>query len=550
MTEAVARSGRVQSPRRREIEATLAGGGYAVLVDGPSRPWRSANEIAPEHLELCCDDPRATGPARAQRRRRLRRSVHARLARRLHRRSEPHAADVPLGPLLERARRRGLPAPGARRLHRPRGALPRVAPHVAAIAKAEGLSAHARSVSCAVGARARAEPVSTEARGRARIARRRDPRREVALRPGYHSPQVEVEVRLNTNESPEPPPHGLPRGALAPSCTQSSSTATPTARRPRFGRRSRPHHGVEPAPGFLRQRLERGDPVPPARLRRRRDVPPWSSSRPTRSTPTSPGSPAHLSSTGRRDDEFRVDPGRGRPHRGALGRSSTDQTPRRSASSARPTTRPAASRRPRRIAGRCSQLVPGIVVVDEAYGQFAPRSALELVAHRAAPRRAAHLLQDLGHGRAAPRLRRRRPGGGRLAMSNVALPYHLDALKQAAGRLALGFDDEMRARVAATVEESGAGRRPPSASSGSTVWPSDANFVLFRVDAARRARRSGRGCSSTPCSSATSRTGPGSRAACASRSARGSRTTVPALAAFTSALVEKSLTAQPKRPWM
>ncbi len=23
---------------------------------------------------------------------------------------------------------------------------------------------------------------------------------------GYHSPQVDVEVRLNTNESPEPPP--------------------------------------------------------------------------------------------------------------------------------------------------------------------------------------------------------------------------------------------------------------------------------------------------------------------------------------------------------
>ena len=41
------------------------------------------------------------------------------------------------------------------------------------------------------------------------------------------------------------------------------------------------------------------------------------------------------------------------------------------------------------------------------------------------------------------------------AMSNVALPYHLDALKQAAGRLALRFEDEMRSRVASTVEERG-----------------------------------------------------------------------------------------------
>ena len=32
------------------------------------------------------------------------------------------------------------------------------------------------------------------------------PRDDVALMEGYHSPQVDVAVRLNTNESPEPPP--------------------------------------------------------------------------------------------------------------------------------------------------------------------------------------------------------------------------------------------------------------------------------------------------------------------------------------------------------
>ena len=32
------------------------------------------------------------------------------------------------------------------------------------------------------------------------------PRQDVALMDGYHSPQLDVEVRLNTNESPEPPP--------------------------------------------------------------------------------------------------------------------------------------------------------------------------------------------------------------------------------------------------------------------------------------------------------------------------------------------------------
>ncbi|HZD65402.1 MAG TPA: histidinol dehydrogenase, partial [Acidimicrobiales bacterium] len=40
------------SPRRDEIEATLAEGGYTVLVDGPEAALAVANAIAPEHLEL------------------------------------------------------------------------------------------------------------------------------------------------------------------------------------------------------------------------------------------------------------------------------------------------------------------------------------------------------------------------------------------------------------------------------------------------------------------------------------------------------------------
>ena len=33
-----------------------------------------------------------------------------------------------------------------------------------------------------------------------------EPREDLGLREGYHSAQVEVDVRLNTNESPLPPP--------------------------------------------------------------------------------------------------------------------------------------------------------------------------------------------------------------------------------------------------------------------------------------------------------------------------------------------------------
>src|SRR5262249_19643109 len=34
------------------------------------------------------------------------------------------------------------------------------------------------------------------------------PREDLGLREGYHSPQIDVNVRLNTNESPLPPPPG------------------------------------------------------------------------------------------------------------------------------------------------------------------------------------------------------------------------------------------------------------------------------------------------------------------------------------------------------
>jgi histidinol dehydrogenase len=45
------------APRRTEIDATLASGGRAILVDGPEAAMAVANTIAPEHLELMTADP-------------------------------------------------------------------------------------------------------------------------------------------------------------------------------------------------------------------------------------------------------------------------------------------------------------------------------------------------------------------------------------------------------------------------------------------------------------------------------------------------------------
>ena len=65
------------------------------------------------------------------------------------------------------------------------------------------------------------------------------------------------------------------------------------------------------------------------------------------------------------------------------------------------------------------------------------------------------------------------------ACEAVVLPYHLDAMTQAAGRLALRHVDAMEARVALITEERG---RIASALGELALesWPSDANFILFR----------------------------------------------------------------------
>ncbi len=131
---------------------------------------------------------------------------------------------------------------------------------------------------------------------------------------------------------------------------------------------------------------------------------------------------------------------------------------------------------------------PGLAVVDEAYGQFAPWSATAL---RQGERR------DGAAGEAAAGLVVVRTFSKTWAMAAarlgyciadpevvagceaVALPYHLSAVTQAAGRLALGYRDEMRRRVAVVAEERG---RIAAALATLPVesWPSDANFILFR----------------------------------------------------------------------
>jgi histidinol-phosphate aminotransferase len=118
-------------------------------------------------------------------------------------------------------------------------------------------------------------------------------------------------------------------------------------------------------------------------------------------------------------------------------------------------------------------------VVDEAYGEFAPWSALELVRDD----RALVVVRTYSKvwSMAALRL------GFAVApkwvvdeLEKVVLPYHLAAATQIAGRLALDLGDEMDDRVQRLVDERERVAAELDGIDGITVYPSGANFLLFR----------------------------------------------------------------------
>ena len=133
------------SPRRAEIESTLGEGGYAVVCDSPEQAMAVANAVAPEHLELMTAEPESLLP----------------LVR--------HAGAVFCGPWSPASvgdyiagPNHVLPTNGSARFSEAlrvddfikhvhvvtldEDALARVAPHVVALAEAEGLAAHAESI--------------------------------------------------------------------------------------------------------------------------------------------------------------------------------------------------------------------------------------------------------------------------------------------------------------------------------------------------------------------------------------------------------------------
>jgi histidinol-phosphate aminotransferase len=124
--------------------------------------------------------------------------------------------------------------------------------------------------------------------------------------------------------------------------------------------------------------------------------------------------------------------------------------------------------------------VGGLLVVDEAYGDFADWSAIELVGDDV-PLVVVRTYSKVWS-LAGLRLGYCIGADWTIAeLDKVVLPYHLSIEKQLAGVLALEYGAEMRSRVAALVEERGRLTTALDQLAGVTAFRSGANFVLFRV---------------------------------------------------------------------
>lgn len=305
------------------------------------------------------------------------------------------------------------------------------------------------------------------------------PRESLALAKGYHSPQIEVRVRLNTNEAPEPPP--------AEFVTQLHAALDDIAW----------NRYPDRAATELRQRIAAAEgqlltvPVGAANV-----LVANGSNEVLQSVCLTYGGPgrsvltieptyqlhshiARITGTNviqvERKADFTIDlPAvleAVQRHRPAVVFVCSPNNPTGLIEDATTVTSLLAA----------AESVGALLVVDEAYGQFARWSALSLVneersilVSRTFSKTWSLAALRLGYAIA--------PTWVVTALEAVVLPYHLDAFKQRAGELALDHAEAMATRIATLVEERGRimaefSRLPLE------YWPSESNFILFRPTA-------------------------------------------------------------------
>ena len=293
------------------------------------------------------------------------------------------------------------------------------------------------------------------------------PREDVALRAGYHSPQVDVDVRLNTNESPlAPPPAFL--DAVAAEVGRIAWNRYPDRGATELRARLAELHGVAPEQVFVAN----------------------GSNEVLQTLTLTYAGPGRAVAVFEPTYAMHAQIAKVAASEVAEGRRAADLSldldeVRRVVDESSPAityvcspNNPTGMVETRETVLDVLAMVPGLLVVDEAYAQFAPWSALELV-DEDTPLVVTRTFSKTWSMAAARLGYLIGPSWVVAELDKVVLPYHLDSLKQAAGRIALDFVPEMERRVAELVEERG---RLVAAlvDLPLQVWPSSANFVLFR----------------------------------------------------------------------
>jgi histidinol-phosphate aminotransferase len=298
---------------------------------------------------------------------------------------------------------------------------------------------------------------------------RPQPRADLRELAGYHSPQLDVHVRLNTNESPYPPPPPFVAAwteALAGVALHRYPDRGAAALRRAIGERiGQPRERIFPANGSNEVLQTLLLTYGGAGRRALVFEPTYAlHSHISRITAT------EVITAPRRDD-FLIDV----DHAVA-----TIEHERPDVVFVCSPNNPSGTVEPTATITAIRDAAPGLVVVDEAYGEFAPESALGLVADD----RALVVTRTYSKVWSLAALRLGFAVGPAwlvAELDKVVLPYHLDVATQLAGELALEHVDEMEARVRLLIEERERLARDLAEFPEIEVFPSGANFVLVRI---------------------------------------------------------------------